>query len=169
MTKASAAAARQVRSRSGVFKLKSSKTVSRKCERIKKNGQGCEANAMTNSKFCFFHDPSKAKERATARRAGGVERSRRVAVLPPDTPDRPLRSSGELLELLRDMINKILRGELDPKIGYAVGYLATIQTKVREQSEMEGRIAALEASFTERQSQGSDIVVENPQRSLIRE
>jgi hypothetical protein len=140
-----------------------------KCQEVNRNGQGCEANAMTNSKFCFFHDPSKAKERAAARRAGGVQRSRRVAVLPPDTPDRPLRSSSELLELLRDMMNKILRGELDPKIGYSVGYLATIQARVLAQSEMEERLAALEAIVKQRPVEPDGFLAEDSDEGFIPE
>jgi hypothetical protein len=139
------------------------------CKKVKSDGRRCEARAMTNSKFCFFHDPSKAKERAAARRAGGVQRSRRVAVLPPHTPDRPLRSSGELLELLRDMINKILRGELDPKIGYAVGYLATIQAKVLAQSEIEERITALEAIVKQRPVEPDGSLAEDSDEGFIPE
>jgi len=44
-----------------------------------------------------------------------------------------------LTDLLSDMMNKILRGELDPKIAYAVGYLATIQTKTLAQIPTEER------------------------------
>lgn len=105
---------------------------------------------MTNSGFCFFHDPNKAKERAAARRAGGIQRSRRVAVLPPDTPDRPLTSSRELADLLRDMINKILRGELDPKIGYVVTPLAALYMKVLAQAETADRLPAEESRRKQR-------------------
>jgi hypothetical protein len=98
---------------------------------------------MTNSNFCFFHDPTKAKERASARRAGGIERSRRAAVFPPDTPDRPLRSTAEVADLLTDMINKLLKGELDAKIGSAVGNLINVRTQVLKRSETEDIFAAL--------------------------
>jgi hypothetical protein len=112
--------------------MNSSQSNGNKCQNVKRDGQQCQANPMANSNFCFFHDPSKAKARAAARRAGGIQRSRRVAVLPPDTPDRPARNCVDLVELLSDMINKTLRGELDPKISYAVGYLVSIQAKVSE-------------------------------------
>ena len=131
-----------------------------KCQHVKPNGQGCEANAMTDSDFCFFHDPSKARERAAARRAGGVERSRRAVVLPADTPDRPLRSGREVTELVPYMINKILRGELDPKIGSVVGYLLTVQMKAFDQGETEARLAALEAIVRQRPIEPVEHVVE---------
>lgn len=95
----------------------------KRCEAIKPGGEPCEAHAMKNSTFCFFHEPGKAEERAAARQAGGLERSRRVAVLPADTPDRPLRSKREVADLLRDTINQIRRGQIDPKVGHIIGYL----------------------------------------------
>src|SRR5215471_18575242 len=110
--------------------MKSSSTNGNRCQETKPDGQQCRAIAMADSKFCYFHDPAMAKEREAARRAGGVERSRRAAVLPADTPDRPLRNSSEVEDLLRDTINYILRGELDPKIGYCIGYLTTLYRKM---------------------------------------
>jgi hypothetical protein len=89
---------------------KSSSRNGNRCQQIKSDGQQCGANAMTNSNRCFVHHPDMAKKRDAARRAGGVERSRRAAVLPADTPDRPLRNKREVAVLLRDMINKVLRG-----------------------------------------------------------
>jgi hypothetical protein len=138
----------------------------KKCQKVKRNGQRCEANAMTDSDFCFFHDPGKARERAAARRAGGVERSRRAVVLPPDTPDRPLRSGREVIELVPFMINKILRGELDPKIGSVVGYLLTVQMKAVDQGEMEERLAALEAIARQRPTEPAAEAVEGLQAGV---
>jgi hypothetical protein len=117
--------------------MKSSPSNGNRCQQIKRDGQQCKTNARTNSNLCFFHDPNAAKEREAARRAGGVERSRRAAVLPPDTPDRPLRNKGEVADLLRDTINQILRGELDAKIGYIVCNLTTLYTKTLFEADRE--------------------------------
>jgi hypothetical protein len=84
---------------------------------------------MTNSAYCFIHNPAKSKERAAARRAGGVERSRRAAVLPPDTPDFRLGSSSDVVALLELMTNMTLRGQLDPKVSREVGYLLSVRAK----------------------------------------
>lgn len=80
-----------------------------RCQATKPDGLQCEAACITGELFCFFHHPEMAKQREGARRAGGIERSRRLAVLPPDTPDRLLRNSTEVVELLRDVMNKVLR------------------------------------------------------------
>ena len=49
-----------------------------RCSCIKDDGAPCRANAQTDSELCFFHDPEAADERAAARKAGGLERSRKA-------------------------------------------------------------------------------------------
>ena len=104
----------------------------KRCGHIKGTGQQCQAEAMRNSEFCFFHDPSKAQERASARKAGGIARARRAVVLPPDTPNFELKSFEQVDRFLADMINRLLRGELDPKIAWTAAYLLSIQLKMRQ-------------------------------------
>jgi hypothetical protein len=65
----------------------------KKCEFRKKNGEKCGADAQTGKSLCVFHDPAQASEGQRARRAGGIARSRTVAVLPADTPDHPLSNT----------------------------------------------------------------------------
>ena len=88
---------------------------SRRCERVKADGLRCEANAVAGSGFCFFHDPTKAEERAAARQKGGTERTRQAAVLALDTPDRSLATGGDVVALLATTVNQVLRGQLDPR------------------------------------------------------
>jgi hypothetical protein len=130
--------------------MNSSPSNTNKCQETKPDGQQCRAIDMINSNFCFFHDPDTAKEREAARRAGGVERSRRAVVLPPDTPDRLLRNKRELADFLRDMINKIVRGELDPKIGYIVGNLTTLYTKTLFEADLEEMCLLSDGTVEER-------------------
>jgi hypothetical protein len=115
------------------------------CRHIKPDRSRCRANALHSSPFCFFHDPKSAADRAAARRNGGRERSRRAAVLPADTSDRPLASAADVTGLLAETINQVRRGEIDPRISNAVGYLAGILLKARERDEMEQRLARLES------------------------
>ncbi len=97
--------------------------------------------------FCVFHDPEKANDGARARRAGGIQRSRRAAVLPPTTPVSPLASSSDLAFLLADSINRVRRGELDPRIANAIGYLASVQLRCFEQSTLEDRMTKIETTM----------------------
>jgi hypothetical protein len=58
--------------------------------------------------------------------AGGMNRSKTAAVLAPDTPDHPLQNTQDVSVLLGDSINRLRRGELDPRVANAMGYLACV-------------------------------------------
>ena len=94
------------------------------------------------SSHCFFHDPASARTRAAASKRGG-ERNH-VAVLPSTTADYPLSRAKDAVALLALTINQVLRGQIDPRIANAVGYLVTVQLKALEQGETEERLATLE-------------------------
>ncbi len=115
-----------------------------RCAYLKEDGGRCRAKPLHDSTFCFFHDPETAAKRDAARKAGGVERSRRAAVLPADTPDRPLTTAAEVGRLLADTINQTLRGQVDPRVSNNIGYLAGILVKVLAQTDVEQRVARLE-------------------------
>src|ERR1017187_6115102 len=87
-----------------------------KCQFRRKNGTRCGANAQPANGLCVFHDPDKASEGRRARRAGGITRSRTAAVLPSSTPDHPLGNTKEVSAFLADSINRLRRGQLDPRV-----------------------------------------------------
>ena len=113
------------------------------CKRVKANGSRCKANALSASEYCFFHDPSKAAERKAAQKSGGSVG--KTAVLPPDTPDAPLGSVADVVTLLGQTINQVRRGEIEPRVANAVGYLAATLLRGLEQGDIERRLAELEA------------------------
>ena len=86
-------------------------------------------------------------ERGRARQAGGVARSRVPAVLPGDTQELPLRNTSDVCALLAESINQVRRGQLDPRVGNAVGYLASILLGALQQGPLEERLCRLEASL----------------------
>lgn len=126
-------------------KKKRTLTVTGQCRHIKSDRNRCRANARHGSMFCFFHDPDSAIEREAARKNGGRERSRRAAVLPANTPDQPLDNASDVTLLLAGTINQVRRGEVDPRISNAIGYLAGILLKAKEKDEIEKRLARLES------------------------
>jgi len=113
-----------------------------RCRHVKADGTRCRARKVLASDYCFFHDPARAAERAAARQAGG--RKGKAPVLPPDTPLRPVRTAGDVIELLGETIHQVRTGTLDPRVGNCIGYLSAIVLKATEQGEMEQRLAALE-------------------------
>jgi len=108
-------------------------------------GRQCKANARTGTKFCFFHDPALYEERAAARQAGGIARSRKI-VLPTNLPVKQLQTVAEVVELLGETINQVRRGELDLRVSNAIGYLSGILLSAIEKSSFEERLAALETA-----------------------
>ncbi|HUU11390.1 MAG TPA: hypothetical protein VM431_12765 [Phycisphaerae bacterium] len=56
----------------------------------------------------------------------------------------PLSSMADVIALLGLTINQVRRGELDPKVANAVGYLAATLLRALEQGDIEKRLAELE-------------------------
>jgi hypothetical protein len=120
------------------------------CRFIKSDGSQCKAYAVRESFYCFIHDPHLKQEREAARVKGGKERSRKAAVLPADTPDRSLTTSADLGEMLADTINKVSRGELDPRVANAMNGLANSLFRVQQQDLVERRLEKLESILTQK-------------------
>jgi len=119
---------------------------SRRCQYQRKNRARCKAHAQNESPFCFFHDPALDHQRAAARKAGGIARTRRI-VLPAHIRDKSLRNAADVGELLSETINQVRRGEIDLRVSNAIGYLSGILLSAIEKSSLEVRLTALEAVF----------------------
>ena len=118
-----------------------------KCEYKKSNGERCRAKAVTNDRFCFFHSPTRTEERTQARIAGGVSRSHKRAVLPPDSEERRLQSPTDVCGLLGETINQVRRGLLDSRIATTVGYLAAALLRGMEHGHLDDRLTRIEAKL----------------------
>jgi hypothetical protein len=118
-----------------------------KCEHKKSNGERCRAKALTNDRFCFFHSPTKNQERRQARQAGGVSRSQKRAVLPPDTETRRLQNPTDVCDLLGDTINQVRCGLMDSRIATTVGYLAGTLLRGMEHGHLDDRLTRIEAKL----------------------
>ena len=136
--------AKAARSASSVARF-GPRTMTKKCHFRKKNGKSCGADAQIEKDLCVFHDPAKAADGRRARRAGGINRSQSTIRLPPQTPDIPLRTTGDISRLLAESINQVRRGQLDVRAANTVGFLAGILLKALEQSRVEDGLTHLEA------------------------
>ncbi len=135
---------------------------SRRCCHHPKNGALCKANAQIESPYCFFHDPALDAERAEARKAGGIARTRKV-VLPTDLSIRPLRTADDVAVLLGETINQVRRGEIDLRVSNAIGYLSGILLSAIEKRSFEARLAALEAAVAN-PSPSNDVLFDEDSR-----
>jgi hypothetical protein len=109
------------------------------CQHVKSDGSKCQAPRLAGSDFCFFHDPEKSAEREAAQRAGGLRN--KMAVLPSTVPDARLQDTQDVVTLLSETINQVRRGQLDPKVANAVGYLGGLLMKAIHEAEIEKRKA----------------------------
>lgn len=122
--------------------------MTKQCKFRKKDGGRCRANAQSANGLCVFHDPARASDGHRARRAGGLTRTRSMAILPADTPDHPLTNPRQVSDLLAKSINQLRRGELDLRIANGIGYLAGVLLRALEQGPIEDRLANLEAALS---------------------
>ena len=114
------------------------------CSGITKAGGRCRGRALPGSAYCIAHDPARVVEIAEYRRQGGkaksnAARARRHMSAAAMTPDH-------LQGVLGLTIAGVLDGSKPPGVGQAVAALARAAMHVREQSEIETRIEALEAA-----------------------
>jgi hypothetical protein len=117
----------------------------KQCHATKKDGQPCNASANENG-YCFTHDATKGKERATARRKGGLQRiTPHVAdasLVPKET--RTIQGVMMILDYaLHESLalsNSIQRGRL--LVSIAHGYLEALKV-----GEMEQRLEAVEMTL----------------------
>ena len=137
--------------------MKKFKSVKNKCQGLKLDGSRCQAATLPGTNFCFFHDPTKAKARREAQSLGG--RQNRMKTLDPAAPDVNVEDCQDVVILISETINQVRKGQIDPRVANAVGYLANVLIRAVEQGEMEKRIAELEATVkTPRTFDDSDLV-----------
>jgi hypothetical protein len=122
------------------------------CAATKRDRTACRAAALPGSRFCFFHSPKHAAARRKAQSLGG--RGNRMVTLPADAPDVQVEDGADVVKLLGQTINQVRRGEIDPRVANAVGYLANILLAATGQQELESRIAELESLVKSRSKSG---------------
>jgi hypothetical protein len=116
-----------------------------KCQANKADGSPCGAPALPGDSHCFFHSPGREQERAAARSRGGQASRRKAVVLPSDTADVPLATVADVVKLLGQTVNETRKGQLDVKVANALGYLLSVALRALQDSDLEKRIAVLEA------------------------
>jgi hypothetical protein len=115
-----------------------------RCKATKQDGSACNGAPYKGGAYCWFHDPAEAEKRANGRRLGGSAKSNRTRAR------KQLASTAmtpaELEGVIGLTITQVLSGAKPPGIGQAVAALARAAITIREASEIEQRLAALEAA-----------------------
>ena len=116
--------------------------------KYQKNNKKCKANAISNSQFCFWHDPNvKEEDRQLARSRGG--KTNKIEVAEP-LPKIEVKTPSDVVALLNDTIQRVRSGEIDIKIANCIGYLSGHLIKALEVSELESRLEYVEREIREK-------------------
>ena len=107
------------------------------CKALRTDGSKCRAQALREGDFCFFHDPESRGKMVEAAGRGGARRSVELPEAESLTPER-------VRAILAGMIEAGASGAMDSGTARTVGYLLQIEARIREGSELEQRVKALE-------------------------
>src|SRR5262245_60452476 len=124
------------------------------CQHVLANGIPCKMPTKAGAEFCFAHDPGRAEERRRASSRGGRARKRPELTLPPEPPDLPLKTTGDVVVLLGATINLTLKGRLESRVANAVGLLSGVLMKALQESELADQLADLRRELEELKHNG---------------
>lgn len=120
------------------------------CAGIKADGGRCKGQAISNSRYCFSHNPEHAEARQQRASRGGKRGGR----------GRPQAEVGSIKERLSTLADDVLTGNVDRSDAAVVSqvlnvYLRAIsvELKVVEQREIVERLENLEALLAEKKEQ----------------
>ncbi len=118
-----------------------------RCAGFKPSGEPCERIVPTSHDYCYSHDPDRADERRRAASKAGKS--------------KPNRDVADIKRRLSELADSVLDGSVDKGVGAVVSqvlnvYLraVSVELKVKEVEEIEGRLEELEALLVQREEAG---------------
>ncbi len=112
-----------------------------KCKATRVDGKPCQAQAMADHQYCFWHSPEHREKLLEASRRGGAA-GRRIP-LPVGEVLTPSRARA----ILSGVLEAVATGSLDANTARAVGYLLQVDAKLKEKSEIEAKLEAIERAI----------------------
>jgi len=120
------------------------------CSFIKPDGTQCNANAMSDSTFCYTHNPDISdEEKREAKQRGGQNRA--VAISEP-LPPLAIVEPNDAVLLIVDTINRVRAGELDIRVANCLGFLTDKLLKAFEISKLNDRVEIIERVILEKKN-----------------
>ena len=121
-----------------------------KCEFIKPDGQNCEAYAVKDSEFCYFHNPDITDEdKREAQSNGGKTKA---LTLKEALPELALSKPSDAVLLITDTISRVRAGTLDIRTANCLGFLSDKLLKAFEVSQLDDRMEVIERIILERKT-----------------
>ena len=121
-----------------------------KCEFIKPDGTKCEAHAIKDSEFCYFHNPDISdEEKRKAQSNGGKTKA---LTLKEPLPALPLKMPDDAVLLVADTISRVRAGTLDIRTANCLGFLADKLLKAFEIARLNDRLEVIERVILEKKT-----------------
>ena len=121
-----------------------------KCKHLKDNGEQCQANAMSESEFCYLHNPDISdEEKREAQINGGANRA---LTLKKPLPVLPIVKPEDAVLLIADTINRVRAGTLDIRTANCLGFLSDKLLKAFEMSRLNDRLEVIERVILEKKT-----------------
>lgn len=120
-----------------------------KCSFIKPDGSQCNANPISDSDMCFFHDPSSNEKKKEAQISGGKANK---VILREALPVLMINEPKDVITLLIDTISRARSGELDIRMCNCLGVLAGTLLKAFETCQIESRVEVVEQKILEKKT-----------------
>jgi hypothetical protein len=119
-----------------------------KCEFIKPDETKCEAHAIKDSEFCYFHNPDISDEdKREAQSNGGKTKA---LTLKEPLPVLPIAKPEDAVLLVADTINRVRAGTLDIRTANCLGFLSDKLLKAFETSRLNDRVEIIERVVLEK-------------------
>jgi hypothetical protein len=97
---------------------------------------------MKNSRYCWTHSPEiSIYEKKLGASKGGKNKYKLMAQ---GLPQIIISDSRDVPPLLVDTIQRLRNGEIDVRLGTAIGYLSNVLLKSYEVADLEGRVIKIE-------------------------
>ena len=121
-----------------------------KCEFIKPDGTKCEAHAIKDSEFCYFHNPDISdEEKREAQSNGGKTKA---LTLKEPLPELVLAEPADAVLLIADTISRVRAGTLDIRTANCLGFLSDKLLKAFETSRLNDRLEVIERVILEKKT-----------------
>ncbi len=121
-----------------------------KCVFIKPNGDQCQANAMTDSQYCYLHNPDISEEEKREAQSKGGEA--RALVVKEPLGELALTNPNDTITLMADTIQKVRAGEMDIRTANCLGFLTDKLLKAFEVAKLNDKVEYIERIILERKT-----------------
>lgn len=133
-----------------------------KCKFIKSDKTRCNAEAIKQDDYCFWHSEKTREKRGKAVIEGGLSPKRNYG----REDEIKIAKASDVLQLIEQTINDLRRNKTSTRIANATGYLAGIALKVIELNPNENVTETDNSSLGNKEFENEEDLIAQIQKSL---